>query len=106
MDKKSFEPDTFRPVVNILNEVCNGLYITNFTDKIGASEDFARSLLHKYSDQYKKNEQIQISNDLEFKVILNSFKEVFKNIDDWEFDARVGITLKDAQDLLNKIKSR
>lgn len=65
MKPKCFTSEEFWPVVYILNVVCNGIYVTNFNDKIGASEDCASNLLKHYSDQYKKNAFIKVSSDLE-----------------------------------------
>ena len=34
MKTKEFDPEEFWPIVNMLNEVCHGLYIYNFEKKL------------------------------------------------------------------------
>ena len=80
--------DEFFPIVNILNEVCHGIDINNFQEEIGFDYEEIFLLLKKInrSKTLDDNEQIEIElNTREIEIIKRSFKEVVRQIEEWEF---------------------
>ena len=52
----------------------------------------------------KDKEEVFLSlNDLEVKCLKNSFKAVFKEIEEWEFQTRVGIYIEEAKEIEKKL---
>ena len=105
MKPKNFSSEKFWPIVNMLNEVCHGLYIYNFEKKIGYSKKCVIKYLNKYLDKVRSKSKIFISDKTEIDVILNVSKLVFKEIDDWEFETLIDISIPEAKELIAKITS-
>ncbi|HLY68704.1 MAG TPA: hypothetical protein VKR53_03175 [Puia sp.] len=93
----NLNPDEIWPLLNILNEICHGIKINNFEKTIGAKKDSVVKLLDKITEI--ENEQCCFLklNDFELKILENSFSEVFKQIDLWEFQTRIGVSLDEAK---------
>ena len=93
------------PLLNILNEVNHGIRIFNFEKTIGAKKQFVIDLWEKiFKEKNKENPTISFDN-LELEVINNSFEEVYRQIDAWEFQTRLGITIPEMKKIQNKILS-
>lgn len=90
------------PLANILNEVCNGIYINDFEKKIGATNEEA-SLLHDKIISYEVEEselnlkKIININKNEVEILRKSLKEVSRQIEEWEFQTRIGVTLEEVE---------
>ncbi|MBS0607617.1 MAG: hypothetical protein JSR57_11760 [Verrucomicrobia bacterium] len=100
--------DEIWPISNILNEVCHGININDFKNEIGFKYEEIVDLLHKLNKLEPKNTDynsliIFKLNDSEQKILLNSFKEVLRQIDEWEFQTRSGVTIQEANDIINKV---
>ncbi len=93
--------DEIWPLINILNEICYGIHIKNFEEIFG-EEHFVIDLMERII-QEKGKDSIFVFNSFELKIIQNSFEEVFKEIEDWEFQTRIGIFRKEALEILDKI---
>ena len=93
------------PLLNILNEVANGIHVNNFEKAIGVNEKFVDNLWDKISKEEGKKESVIILNNLELEVVKNSFVEVYKEIEEWEFQTRLGITISEMKKIQNKILS-
>lgn len=93
------------PLLNILNEVCNGLHIKNFEKTIGEKKEFVVHLMNKISKEENKEDIVLNINNSELLVLKKTFEEVFKQIDDWEFQTRIGISTQEATKINNKIIS-
>ena len=96
------------PVVNVLNEVCHGININSHESEIGFRYEEILKLLRTLSQLEDKNEnysnQIIIKlSDNEREIIKNSFEEVFKQIEEWEFQTRIGITIQEANEIKKKL---
>jgi hypothetical protein len=88
--------DEIWPLLNILNEVCHGIRIGNFEEIIGVKKEDVVNLMDKISKEENKEVSILILNDLELNALKRSFREVFNQIDEWEFQTRIGISRQEA----------
>jgi hypothetical protein len=91
------------PLVNILNEVCSGIHIDNFEKCIGVKKEVVVELMDKVMKEELKDEPILKLNDYEIEILERSFNEVFKQIEEWEFQTRIGIKIQEAQRIKNKL---
>jgi len=91
------------PLLNILNEVCHGIHINNFEQAIGNNKKFVVDLMERISNEENEIEPVLILNKIELEVIIMAFEEVFKQIEEWEFQTRIGITKPEAIDIQKKI---
>jgi hypothetical protein len=90
------------PLINVLNEVCHGFYIDKFQEKIGSGKESVVQLLDKVSDKETESNPVFKLNIKEIKIIFNSFEEVFKAIDEWEFQTRIGVNTAEARKIQEK----
>ena len=91
------------PLLNILNEVCHGILIDNFEKIIGAKKEDVVVLMDRIANE-EKEETILNLNKLELDILKKSFLEVFKQIDEWEFQTRIGISRNEAIKIKEKIE--
>lgn len=90
-------PNEVWPLINILNEICYGIFVFDFEAVIGASKEVVVKLMDKISNVERREEETALSlNELEFFILKKAFEEVAKQIDEWEFPTRVGITKSEA----------
>lgn len=93
-------------ISNILNEVCHGILINNFENSIGTKKNNVKDLLFKIGNKINNiedGENIILSiKDDELIHIRRSFKEVLKQIEEWEFSIRIGATIEEMHVTLNK----
>src|ERR1700722_19494130 len=101
MDIIKLHSDEIWPFLNILNEVCNGININNFEKCIGTKREIIIDLFNKTSYLEKDGELLELS-ALEFKALNNCFHAVVKEIEDWEFQTRIGITPREADEIHKK----
>lgn len=88
------------PLLNILNEVCHGIKIDNFEEIIGSKKSIVIELMDRISKEDNEN-VIMLNLSVEDLEVLNkSFDFVFNQIEDWEFQTRIGITKSE----VNKIR--
>ncbi len=85
----------------LLNEICYGIHIKNFEEVFG-EEHLVIDLMERVL-QEKGKDSTFIFNGCELKIIQNSFEEVFKEIEDWEFQTRIGILREEALEILHKV---
>ncbi len=88
-----------RPIINILGEICWGFHVNDFEKKIGVKKNVVENLLNRFL-QVEKSEitETQIS-DAEFQIIKNALSEVENEIEEWEFETRIGVTLEEVKSL-------
>jgi len=112
-------------LINILNEVCNGFYIDNFEQKIGEREENVLKLMEKLKNAEKKigerhgealdligmrtNKKESTCCELEYTehemlIFRDSFKEVIKEIEEWEFHTRLGSKISQVQAIVSKFQ--
>lgn len=91
------------PLLNVLNEVCHGIHVVNFENAIGASRTAVVDFMDKISNIEKKEEFVLILDDFELKFVQKSFEEVFKHLEEWEFQTRIGVTIQEARAIKEKI---
>ena len=105
MKIKEFSPEEFWPIVNMFIEACHGFYVYNFEKKVGFTKQTVEKHLDKYLKIVKSKDKVIISDETEIEVILNVSKLVFKEIDEWEFETLIDITIPEAKELIAKIAS-
>lgn len=89
-------------LVNILNEVLHGLRVNNFEQKIGDTKENALQLMEKLKSE-KNNASFELEYpEQEILIFRNSFKEVLRQIEEWEFQTRIGITIPEVQAIISK----
>jgi len=98
------------PIGNILNEVCHGINISNFENEIGFKYESILFLLKKITAYKVKEYESEIKkvielNDFERDIIQKSFQEVLKEIEEWEFSTRIGISIAEANVIISKLTS-
>jgi predicted AAA+ superfamily ATPase len=93
------------PLLNVLNEVCHGIRVDNFKGTIGEKKEIVLALMDKIAEEENKEATTIDLNDSELKILEKSFEEVFKQIDEWEFQTRVGISIHEATQIKNKLKA-
>ena len=93
----------FWPLLNILNEVCHGIKINNFENAIGTEKQNVVNFMDNIAKEEKKNEILLTLNDSELNFLKNSFEEVFKQIEEWEFQTRIGISTQEARKIQGKL---
>ena len=100
--------DDVWPLGNILNEICHGVHVVSFEEKIGAKYEDIYRLLEKISKIYKESKAEQLQeitlalNEEELQIIEKSFREVLNHLD-WDFQTRVGIEIVAAEKIINKL---
>lgn len=96
------------PIINILNEVCHGIKINDFETEIGFNYNEIFSLLAKL-EAYEVGEdmsEIQIIlelNNIETEILKACFNESLKQIEQWEFSTRIGVSISEAQKIKEKL---
>lgn len=102
-EKTSLKSSESWILLNILNEVCYGIYISDFNKTIGVNKNSVIELLDKILLKEKEETIFDLSrSDLE--ILKRSFLEVFRQIDEWEFETRIGITIQEAKTIQDKLK--
>lgn len=104
MTEIKFKSDEFWILSDILNEVCHGIKVNNFEKTIGVNKQTAIDLMDRIWQEKDKDEINFTFNDSELSILRNSFAEVFRQIDEWEFQTRIGITIPEANKIKEKLK--
>jgi hypothetical protein len=103
MKKITLKLEEIWPILNILNEVCHGIHISNFENSIGEKKETAIDLMNKISKEEEQNNPILFLTDSELNILHNCFEKAFKEIDDWEFQTRIGISTLEARYIKEKL---
>jgi hypothetical protein len=93
----------FWPLLNILNEVCHGIKINNFENSIGAKKQTVVAFMDNIAKEEEKKEVLLNLNDSELTFLKKSFEEVFRQIEEWEFQTRIGISTQEARKIQDKL---
>jgi len=103
--------DEMGMINNALNEVCNGIYLREFDSRMGAPVDAVRAVLRPVHDlllTIRKNglpkSEIVITFALnELAVMRNALAVILQEIDEVEFETRLGATQKEIDALGTQI---
>lgn len=120
--------DEIRGVGNSMNEVCNGLKVIDFKLKMRVFKDTASQLLSLISSIYHKIKNYNLTDiedeNNEFKIkldkigydtfmieisitalviLINAVKVVLNELEDWEFETRMGVSLEEACCILKNL---
>ena len=87
-------------IINVMNEVCHGIKIHQFQEKFDCSKQFASNLLNKLIkfDNFKKSIDI---NSQELDLIKKSLDKVCCEIEEWEFETRIGVSFSEVEKIKN-----
>lgn len=99
----SLEPREQVCFSNVLNEVCNGFLISNFSKRIGISRrevNSLREIVKKSSSP--ANTRLELTRN-QLLAIRNSITESMKELGIEEFHTRVGISLRDGEHIGQEI---
>jgi hypothetical protein len=88
-----------RPIINILGEICWGFLIDNFEEKIGVKKETAETLLKRLLTEEKEGIVETYLNNSEVKIIKKALYEVEKEIEEWEFQSRIGVPLEKVKNI-------
>jgi hypothetical protein len=88
-----------RPIINVLGEICWGLSLNDFEKKIGVTEEVAEALLKRLLQEEKLEIIETLITDSELKIIKRALIVVEKEIEEWEFETRLGATLEEVKDI-------
>ncbi|MBS0584964.1 MAG: hypothetical protein JSR76_01520 [Verrucomicrobia bacterium] len=97
----SLNPEEMWPLLNVLNEACHGLNISNF-EKLFGKRELLIDLMDRLAQAEEKVRPL-VFNNLDLEIIKRSFIEVFKEIEAWEFQTRIGIPREEAIKIQEKI---
>ncbi|MBA3238018.1 MAG: hypothetical protein H0T62_06670 [Parachlamydiaceae bacterium] len=104
--KTTLDYDEYCTLVNIINEVCNGFYINNLEKATGFTKQTAIIFFKKILQKKGEERAVElVLEDSEIIFIKNSFGEIFKEIDEWEFETRLGVTIPEALKIRDKFKT-
>ena len=99
MNTKKINLEQDRFIINILGEICWGFQVDNFEKKIGAKKAIVENLLEKLLNEEKAGVvEIYLDNS-EVSIIRKAFNEVEKEIEEWEFQTRIGAPLNKVKEL-------
>ncbi len=88
-------------LINILHEVCYGIPVPDFEKIIGEKRSVIDFMNRIIASEGKTHDfTFSVS---ELHKLRSSFQEVCKEIDDWEFPIRIGISKEEAIKILDKI---
>ncbi len=92
-----------RVVINLLGEICWGFFLENFEEKIGSKKKVVEALLENLLKEEKANVvEVQI-NSSEVSMIKAAFIEVKKEIEEWEFETRLGFSISETAEIIEKL---
>ena len=94
--------DELWPIVNVLNEVSHGLYIDDIEQEVGFKREQILVLMHSIIFYEEKESELEspfviLLNIDEKSIIENCFQVVLKEIEEWEFSTRIGISINEAK---------
>ena len=88
-----------RSVIGLLAEICWGFRVHDFEKKIGVKYEIAEALLERLLREEKAGIIETQLTDFEVEIIKNALVEVEKEIEEWEFQTRFGVDLKDVKEI-------
>lgn len=86
-----------RPIINILGEVCWGFRVEDFEDAFGVKAEIVEELLDRLIKCEKSGEFEVFLEKSEIKIIKKALDEVEKEIEEWEFETRIGTSLEEVK---------
>jgi hypothetical protein len=86
-----------RAIINLLGEICWGFEIDNFEDNIGAKEEIVEALLERLLGKERLGVIETSLNESEVAIIKSALCIVEKEIEEWEFQTRIGILLEEVK---------
>jgi hypothetical protein len=91
--------DRDRAIINLLGEVCWGFKVDNFENTIGAKQEIVESLLERLLKEEKLGIIETFLNESELAIIRRALHAVEKEIEEWEFQTRIGVSLEEVKAL-------
>jgi len=104
MKKNKINIKNNRCIINVLGELCWGVYVDNFEKKIGNKKEVVEEFLERLLKAEREGIAEICINNSESELIRRAFDEVFRQIDEWEFQTRMGISIEEAIEVEKKIE--
>ena len=95
--------DEFFALKNIINEACFGIRIDNYENIFGKNEQIVISFSENISNKIL-NGNLLVLSETELQILVKSITEVFRQIDDWKFQTRIGISKNEAMKIKTKVE--
>jgi len=103
--------DEMGMINNALNEVCNGIYLREFASRMGAPVDAVRAVLRSVHDLLltirgnglPESETVTTFAFDELAIMRNALAVILREIDEVEFETRLGATQKEIEALGTRI---
>ena len=94
-------------ISNILNDVCHGINI-DIEKEIKYKYDEIFLLLKKINSYEVKEGDLEVNfsielKDAEINILKQCFRVILKEIEDWEFSTRIGVSINEANLIINKL---
>ena len=119
MELKKFDAQSVSLVLSLdelvtmaqaLNEVCNGIYVSDFETKMGSDEIETLQLLEDFLIPiYRQMKRSGVSDSVvrfsrrQLRAVIGAFEEVCKEIDAIEFATRMGAERSEVDRILHEI---
>lgn len=88
-----------RPAIGILGEICWGFKVDNFEEAIGVKYEVAEALLERLIREKKAGNFDTYLSASEVEILKKGLIVVEKEIEEWEFHARMGATLEEVKNI-------
>ena len=95
-----------RPIINLLGEICWGFEVDGFERKIGVKKKVVEALLERLLKEEKAGAIEIYLSDSEVSIVKRALNEVEKEIEEWEFQMRIGISRKEVIKILERINRK
>ena len=99
-----FYRDEIRIVYQALNEACHGLAVPDFSNRIrhsATAESEIKELSALYMSEHHSSAAIRRTLKAgHLELYQDALKEVCDQIEEWEFDTRMGVSKREAQGLI------
>jgi hypothetical protein len=101
--------DELGTIGNALGEVCHGLRVADFASKMGAERSEVIRLLDEIVPVYRKADRSRSSHvvvsfsSCEVRSIIGALKTVCREIDEFEFQTRMGDERSEVEQILDEI---
>jgi hypothetical protein len=86
-----------RSIINILGEICWGFNIDDFENIIGVKKIIVEALLERLLKEERAGNVETYISSADVLIIQKALKIVEKEIEEWEFPIRFGVTLEEVK---------
>ena len=92
-------------LINVLNEVCNGLRIVKFESLIGASRQEAKDLLRKVAALSTDQPGRITATREELSIVHSALRETLRRLGRSEFSIRTSVSFESGEEVLRDLQA-